>query len=97
MTYEEFVNVYNASDRTSNYYWAESNIPDEIVSDVIEPELGIILNLEATKIWQVQSTHVYFYLNSIQKHWIRARVGQNLYHTLMIKITFYVRFLGKRR
>lgn len=58
MLYKEFIDVYKDPNRKANYYWAENNIPEEIVDDIIEPEIGIFMNLEYTKMWQVSKLFI---------------------------------------
>ncbi|KAL4502518.1 hypothetical protein ABPG73_014275 [Tetrahymena malaccensis] len=52
MKYQEFIQMYKDPNRKANYYLAEFGIPEELVEDIDEIELGLFMNLEYTNFWQ---------------------------------------------
>ena len=52
MTYEEFIDKIHDPERKYNYYFAEQNVPESLLADLVQPKLGSdLLNLHEIAIW----------------------------------------------
>lgn len=51
MLYSEFLDRYQNYSLKERYYYANQNIPEKLLNDIKEPEIGNLMNFHTKNIW----------------------------------------------